>query len=259
MKKHIPTYNEFVNEAKYALKDFPIVDWQRKQFDTLNAMYYAYLIDYAKSKGDKDAEKKTVWQLSDKYGKEIMSKLDVKSKDHADIAKALIKAGIIKESVVNESKEVDPRVKKEAISRLSDFFRVNPNALTKFRFDGTDDVRALTAALNSTSYEGTDAYYKVAIQMAKKDLGIHEAVEVNEGAVKAFEMDYKDMETSIKRGIGWIDPEYVADTWENSSDTIDFELVKDEIYNRLIKAGLLWTTEDGETKDKRITNINQIK
>ena len=159
---------------------------------------------------------------------------------------------------VNESKSNEP-VKKEAISRLSDFFRVPANALSKFNFDGKDNIKELTKALNSTSDQGTEAYYKIAIQMAKKDLGIHEANEVNEGAVKAFEMDYKDMETSIKRGIGWIDPEYVADTWENSSDTIDFELVKDEIYNRLIKAGLLWTTEDGETKDKRITNINQIK
>jgi hypothetical protein len=159
---------------------------------------------------------------------------------------------------VNESNSNEP-VKKEAISRLSDFFRVPANALSKFNFDGKDNIKELTKALNSTSDKGTEAYYKIAIQMAKKDLGIHEATEVNEGAVKAFEMDYKDMETSIKRGIGWIDPEYVADTWENSSDTIDFELVKDEIYNRLIKAGLLWTTEDGETKDKRITNINQIK
>jgi hypothetical protein len=159
---------------------------------------------------------------------------------------------------VNESNSNEP-VKKEAISRLSDFFRVPANALSKFKFDGKDNIKELTNALNATSYEGAEAYYKVAIQMAKKDLGIDEAIEVNEGAVKAFEMDYKDMETSIKRGIGWIDPEYVADTWENSSDTIDFELVKDEIYNRLIKAGLLWTTEDGETKDKRITNINQIK
>jgi len=99
VEKVLQILSESLDEAKYALKDFPIVDWQRKQFDTLNAMYYAYLIDYAKSKGDKDAGKKTVWQLSDKYGEEIKSKLDVKSKDHADIARALIKAGIIKESL----------------------------------------------------------------------------------------------------------------------------------------------------------------
>ena len=81
---------------------------------------------------------------------------------------------------------------------------------------------------------------------------------VNEGAVKQFEMDYKEMETSIKRGIGWIDPEYVADTWENSSDSIDFELVSTELYRRLIKAGLLWTTEDGETQDKQIKSLKEL-
>jgi len=183
MKNYIPKYDEFVNEGQHTIKDLPIVDWQRKQFDTLNAMYSAYLIDYAKSKGDKDAGKKTVWQLHDKYGKEIMSTLNVKSEKHADIATALIKANVIKESVINE------------------------------------------------------------------------------GAVKAFEMDYADMVKNIKSGYGWIDPEYVADTWENTGNSIDFSIVKDEIYNRLIKAGLLYFADDNdeETKGKKVTNVSQIK
>jgi hypothetical protein len=160
---------------------------------------------------------------------------------------------------INEGSDVDPRVKKEAISKLSDFFRVSPNALSHLKFDGKDPIKDVTKSLNATSYEGAEQYYRIAIQMAKRDLGIHESIEVNEGAVKAFEKDYKDMETSIKRGIGWIEPDYVEETWENSSDTIDFAIVKDELYNRLIKAGLLYTSEDGETKDKKITNISQIK
>jgi len=84
---------------------------------------------------------------------------------------------------------------------------------------------------------------------------------VNEGAVKAFEMDYADMVKQIKSGYGWIDPEYVADTWENSSDTIDFSIVKDEIYDRLIKAGILYFADpsDEEKKGKKVTNISQIK
>ena len=82
---------------------------------------------------------------------------------------------------------------------------------------------------------------------------------LDEGAVKQFEIDYKGMEANIKRGIGWIDPEYVAETWENSSDTIDYEIVRNEILTRLIKADLLYTSQDGETKGKRITNISQIK
>jgi hypothetical protein len=161
---------------------------------------------------------------------------------------------------VNESNSNEP-VKKEAISRLSDFFRVPANALSKFNFDGKDNIKELTKALNSTSDQGTEAYYKIAIQMAKKDLGIHESNEVNEGAVKAFEMDYADMVKNIKSGYGWIDPEYVADTWENTGNSIDFNLVKDEVYNRLIKAGLLYFADDNdeEEKGKKVTNISQIK
>jgi len=105
--------------------------------------------------------------------------------------------------------------------------------------------------------------YKKAYQAAEKILKkrgvkVDESAEINEGAVKQFEMDYKDMETSIRRGIGWIDPEYVEDTWENSSDAIDFHLVKTEIMSRLIKAGLLWWTEDGETKDKQVKSLKEL-
>lgn len=86
-----------------------------------------------------------------------------------------------------------------------------------------------------------------------------ESVEINEGAVKAFEIDYADMEKAIKRGIGWIDPEYVEETWENSSNAIDFNLVKDEIYKRLIKAGLLWhSNENGEEKGKQVKSLKDL-
>ena len=85
-----------------------------------------------------------------------------------------------------------------------------------------------------------------------------ESLEINEGAVKAFEIDYANMEKAIKRGMGWIDPEYVEETWENSSNTIAFQLVKGEIYKRLIAAGLLWTSEDGEEKDKQIKSLKEL-
>jgi len=311
------------------------------------------------------------------------------------------------ESSVNEGSK-DEMVKKEAISRLSDFFRVSPGPLMKFKFDGSDNIKDLTKVLNSTSDQGTELYYKTAIKLAKEEVGVEESVnekldpnklhdilatfidiagkltkvdlshiarqqprdlddcirlilnelpkevknkfvnqaekyietkkikesvneaetlifdeigenltklqdqidsmlkwkitdqkwivalkgiqsacskledtvakadqklgaieyneslsegtlKLDEGAVKQFEIDYKDMESNIKRGIGWIDPEYVAETWENSSDTIDYEIVRNEILTRLIKAGLLYTSQDGETKDKKITNISQIK
>jgi hypothetical protein len=94
---------------------------------------------------------------------------------------------------------------------------------------------------------------------AMKSLSLANA-EINEGKIKQFETDYKDMETSIKRGIGWIDPEYVGDTWENSSDSIDFELVKTELYKRLIAAGLLAFSnpEDGETKGVPVRSLKDL-
>ena len=85
-----------------------------------------------------------------------------------------------------------------------------------------------------------------------------ESAEVNEGAVKAFEMDYADMEKSIKRGIGWIDPDYVQTTWENSSDSFPFDLVASEIYGRLIKAGLLWYADE-ETGEDKGTQVKSLK
>ena len=84
---------------------------------------------------------------------------------------------------------------------------------------------------------------------------------LNEGAVKTFETDFANMVKEIKAGYGWIDPDFVSETWENSSDSISFDLVKDELYNRLIKADLLYFADakDGEVKGKKVTNINQIK
>lgn len=72
---------------------------------------------------------------------------------------------------------------------------------------------------------------------------------VYEGAVKQFDADFNDMVKNIKSGYGWIDPEYVADTWENSSDSIDFELVKGEIYKRLIAAKLLAYADDEDEEE----------
>ena len=83
---------------------------------------------------------------------------------------------------VNEGSK-DEQVKKECISRLSDFFRVTPNSLSKFNFDGKDNIKELTRALNSTSDKGTELYYQTAIKSVKRDLGVNES-EVNEGMGK---------------------------------------------------------------------------
>jgi hypothetical protein len=83
---------------------------------------------------------------------------------------------------------------------------------------------------------------------------------VTEGRVKQFTSDLKDMIKNIKSGYGWIDPEFVEDTWENSSDSIDFELVKSEIYRQLIKAGLLAKSDDDNEEEagEYIKSLKQL-
>ena len=85
-------------------------------------------------------------------------------------------------------------------------------------------------------------------------------VTINEGRVKQFEMDYANMVKDIKKGYGWIDPEYVAQTWDNSSDSIDFELVRDEIFDRLIAAGLLAHADDNNPEEagKKIKSAKEL-
>jgi len=85
-------------------------------------------------------------------------------------------------------------------------------------------------------------------------------VTINEGRVKQFEMDYASMVKDIKKGYGWIDPDYVAQTWDNSSDSIDFELVRDEIFDRLIAAGLLAHADDNNPEEagKKIKSAKEL-
>jgi hypothetical protein len=88
-----------------------------------------------------------------------------------EMTKAIKKFGK-NESVVTEAKDV----KSEVIDKLSQFFGVSTGALIKFNFDGKDDVRALTKALNGTDYEGVDNIIRVAVKAAKRDLGVDEAI-----------------------------------------------------------------------------------
>ena len=81
---------------------------------------------------------------------------------------------------VNIAEDGDSNVKKIAIIILSQFFRVSPQALSSFKFDGSDDIPSLTKALNSTSDEGTQRYYEVAIKLAKEEAG--EGDDLNEMA-----------------------------------------------------------------------------
>ena len=115
-----------------------------------------------------------------------------------------------------------------------------------------------------TEEELTNLYNKIG-ELVKDDLKIKDVTivfesVVTEGRVKQFEMDLEDMIKDIKRGYGWIDPEFVADTWENTSDSIDFELVDAEIYKRLIAAGLLAYADENneEAAGKKVKSLKEL-
>jgi len=88
----------------------------------------------------------------------------------------------VKESLNEDNQE--EQVKKECITKLSQFFGVNPGNLSKFKFDGKDNIKELTKVLGSTSDEGTEHIYRVAVTVAKSNLGVKESEEVNEGALE---------------------------------------------------------------------------
>jgi hypothetical protein len=58
--------------------------------------------------------------------------------------------------------------------QLSDFFRVPKTNLMSFNLDGTDDIEALTQALNSTSTQGTEKYLKSSIKSAQDHFNVTE-------------------------------------------------------------------------------------
>ena len=125
----------------------------------------------------------------------------------------------VQESVVNEGGK-DEQVKKECISRLSDFFRVTPNSLSKFNFDGKDPIKELTKALNSTSDQGTELYYQTAIKAVKKDLGISESL-VTEARVAATDKIVipKLSDIDHTRIVKWCSANGIKDCkWETSGD-----------------------------------------
>jgi hypothetical protein len=76
---------------------------------------------------------------------------------------------------------------------------------------------------------------------------------------KKFEDDMYSVVEHIKSGYGWIDPEYVQDTWENISD-IDFKDVKIKVYKKLISQGLLYNAHsDMRNAEKPGEKINSIQ
>ena len=147
---------------------------------------------------------------------------------------------------------LDPKLKGE-LATLKDSVKES-NEIEEGNAFGDAVRKAKEAGEKEFEFDGKT--YKV--EESKHNPTIKIVVEaVNEA--KQFDKDYADMETSIKRGIGWIEPDYVEPTWDMSSDAIDFELVSSEIYNRLIKAGLLWhSDESGEEKGKQVKSLKEL-
>jgi hypothetical protein len=97
--------------------------------------------------------------------------------------------------------------------------------------------------------------------MKFSDFVINESI-IEEGAVKQFEMGMSSLINNIKSGYGWIDPSYVEDTVKMSDDFegIDWDKIKDEVYQRLIKSDLLYfSSRNPEQKGKKVISVKQIK
>lgn len=144
---------------------------------------------------------------------------------------------------------LDPKLKGE-LSKLKETVKES-NEIEEGNAFGDAVRKAKEAGEKEFEFDGK----KYKVEESKHNPSVKVVVEsVNEA--KQFDKDYADMETSIKRGIGWIDPDYVGDTWENSSDSIDFELVKVELYKRLLKAGLLWYGDD--EKETQVKSLKEL-
>jgi len=117
----------------------------------------------------------------------------------------------------------------------------------------------VNASFNWGIERGLPKELKKELDALKDSVKKNESV-ISEAAVKRFDADFNDMVKNIKSGYGWIDPEHVADTWENSSDSIDFGLVKAEIYKRLIAANLLAypNPDDEEKKGVPVRKLQEL-
>ena len=127
----------------------------------------------------------------------------------------------INEESMNEG-STDEMVKRSCVERLSQFFRVSPNALSHFKFDGTDNIKALTKALNSTSDEGTEAYYKVAIKVGKQDAGIEESVDESAKCPPIYIPILSNIDHT--RIIKWMDIHFDSHKWDMKKSGAGFEI-----------------------------------
>jgi len=281
--KNIPTFDSFINEARITWGEELAYNLNHDRPLTFVKAYEGQGVDIFFTKDGRSAivTQRTSNLIS--HGKDTgksMNTSDVKfvycglekefytPEDYKKLLNAVYKGSRnpkvtpikVNESVVNEgaieivyySEVIDNWGKTESSSK--------PNVIAKLLQSPEDWTDDQTFEDKLGKPYDIDSLIGKTVKVGNKTFKVEESV-VNEGAVKAFEMDYADMVKNIKSGYGWIDPEFVGDTWENIAASIDFEIVKDEVYNRLIKAGLLFfaDSEDEEKKGKKVTNISQIK
>ena len=166
---------------------------------------------------------------------------------------------LIREAVKAQLKEAEMSVKSEALSRLADFFRVPPQSLQKFNFDGNDDMNALNNALNSTSLQGTKMYYKMAIELAKKELGIKESKQLKEysgdsGLEELVDMlGYSDVMEFFEDNSGAVDAVY---KWVESIPSFKQKMKQSGMYESSLKEADMTRQYDGFIVQDRKTLKN---
>jgi hypothetical protein len=169
MKNNVLKFHEFLNEStlnekRIRFRGKNVADLAKVVSNSTSPSIFANGENYLINPSELDSDLKgTLIYATDQEGAEF----EVAIKD-------------IEFVELYESVSVDPRVKSEVISKLSSFFRVSPGALSSFKFDGNDNLKALAKALNASSTAGAEVYYSAAIEMAKKDLGINESDNLNE-------------------------------------------------------------------------------
>jgi hypothetical protein len=219
MKNHVVKFDNFLNEAARMGSS----SWKSVMNDLKNQGW-----DVKGNVASKDTESQkdpddyiTIELTSTRTGSEYVKYTVINSSgstiDSGEIDADGLSAGeldseiwdYIDESSINEAKDL----KSEVISRLSDFFRVPAHTLQKFNFDGKDDIKALTKALNSTNDQGTKLYYDMAIKLSKEDLGIDEGENIEDlfeaGEVSPDQIlapaDKKKLKTAFENVVTGID------------------------------------------------------
>jgi hypothetical protein len=110
----------------------------------------------------------------------------------------------------------------------------------------------------ATEFEFKGKKFPVHPKKGETEMVDEEKEKVNEGAVKQFEADVKEVINQVKRGMGWIDPSYIEETWNEIASSVDFSTAPEEIVNRLIKAGIVYQEDGDGEKGKQARSYKEI-